>query len=278
MYGIQEPVCPNIMKKLKIPGSLVKDCLRHLLMVFLILNSLASSGQNSPDWVLDKMPVDLEKDFALSALPPHLRDQATVYLLDPKKGYYIARRGTNGFSAFVNRTEWEHAEFVQDTYAAISYDSEGTQTYLPVFLAVAELRASGKYSPEQIRDIIIKRIKDGTYKAPSRTGVSYMLSPLLRTHPGPNQKEVINMVMPHYMLYAPRVDNADIGGVWDNHGPFALTNENILDKKYCIFNYIIIPAGDAEKAKIIEANMNLLRRLSEYKSCLKIETDLNHNH
>ena len=69
------------------------------------------------------MPADLERDFALSALPAHLRDSATVYLLDPEKGYYIARQGTNGFSTFVNRTEWEWAEFVQDDYAAISYDA-----------------------------------------------------------------------------------------------------------------------------------------------------------
>jgi hypothetical protein len=80
------------------------------------------------------------------------------------------------------------------------------------------------------------------------------------------------------MFYAPRVDNTDIGGEWDGHSPFALTNENILDKEHCIFNYIIIPAGDAEKTKIIEANKDLLRRLSEYKSCLKVETDSNHNH
>lgn len=251
-------------------------CWGLLLNVFLIFNSFAGYGQKSQDWILDKMPVDLERDFALSALPPRLRDQATVYLLDPKKGYYIARQGTNGYSAIVNRTEWEHAEFVQDTYAAISYDSEGTKTYIPVFLAVAEMRASGKYSPEQVRDTIIKRIMDGVYKAPSRTGVSYMLSPLLRTHPGPDQKDVVNMVMPHYMFYAPRVDNTDINGVWDAHSPFALTNENILDKEHCIFNYIIVPAGDAERAKIIDANKDLLIRLAEYKSCLKVDADHNH--
>ncbi len=79
------------------------------------------------------MPADLERDFALSALPPHLRDSATVYLLDPDKGYYIARQGTNGFSTFVNRTEWEWAEFVQDTYAAISYDAEGSKNISACF-------------------------------------------------------------------------------------------------------------------------------------------------
>ena len=44
-----------------------------------------------------------------------------------------------------------------------------------------------------------------------------------------------------------------------------------LDKEHSIFNYIIVPAGDAEKAKIIESNKNLLERLVAYKSYFKID-------
>ena len=36
-----------------------------------------------PGQAVEKMPAELETQFALSALPPALRDQATVYLLDP---------------------------------------------------------------------------------------------------------------------------------------------------------------------------------------------------
>ena len=266
------------MKQLKILCSPGKVCRRTLLFAVIVFVSFNSFGQMSEDWKLEKMPPDLERDFALSALPAHLRDGATVYLLDPNKGYYIARQGTNGFSTFVNRTEWEHAEFVQDTYGAISYDAEGTKTYLPVFLDVAAMRASGKYSPSQIRDIIIKGVKEGKYKAPSRTGVSYMLSPLLRTHPGPEEKEVVNMVMPHFMFYAPRVDNKDIGGVWYAHSPYAINSGDILDKEHSIFNYIILPAGDMEKAAIIEENKDLLRRLAEYKPYLKVDTNTDSHH
>ena len=50
------------------------------------------------------MPRDLEIDYALSALPPHLRDGATVYVLNPKKGYEKIREGDNGFHAYVLRT------------------------------------------------------------------------------------------------------------------------------------------------------------------------------
>lgn len=276
--GFLQSRCLNTMKQLKILISLVNDCRRTFSFVFLIFNSIYSVGQKPDDWKLEKMPADLERDFALSALPPHLRDGATVYLLDPEKGYYIARKGTNGFCAFVDRTDWERCEFIQDNYAAISYDEEGVKTYMPVYLDVAEMRASGKYSPTQIRDIILKRVKDGKYKAPSRTGVSYMLSPLLRTHPGTESTEIVNMVMPHYMFYAPRVDNTDIGGEWDAHSPYAINSGKILDKENSIFNYIILPAGDTEKARIIEENKDLLRRLAEYKPYLKVDTSADSHH
>jgi len=65
------------------------------------------------------MPPDLETDFALSSLPTYIRDSATVYLLDPEKGFYVARQGTNGFICFVLRTYWELAEFRQDLASAI---------------------------------------------------------------------------------------------------------------------------------------------------------------
>jgi hypothetical protein len=37
------------------------------------------------------MPAKLETQFALSALPPVMRDKATVYLLDPKDDYQLYR-------------------------------------------------------------------------------------------------------------------------------------------------------------------------------------------
>jgi len=277
LSGFRHRGCLNNMKQQEIPGCLTKDCRRSLSFLVILLFSIQSFGQKSGDWKLERMPAGLETEFALSALPKHLRDGATVYLLDPDKGYYIARQGTNGFSTFVNRTDWEWAEFVPDSYAAISYDAEGAKTYLPVFFAVAEMRASGKYSPSQIRETIVKRVKDGTYKAPSRTGVSYMLCPILRTHVD-STSGIINMVMPHYMFYAPRVDNTDIGGVWDAHTPYAINSQGNLDKEHSIFNYIILPAGDTEKAEILEENKDLLRSLSEYRSYLRIQPAIADNH
>jgi hypothetical protein len=53
-----------------------------LLICFIVLIAAQNFAQGGSDRVLEKMPADLETDFALSALPPHLHQNATVYLLD----------------------------------------------------------------------------------------------------------------------------------------------------------------------------------------------------
>ena len=47
---------------------------------------------------LERMPESLEVRYAVSAAPPHLREGATLYLLDPDKGFVLNHKGTNGVS------------------------------------------------------------------------------------------------------------------------------------------------------------------------------------
>ncbi len=248
----------------------------HALSVLVILFITAQSfAQKHADWELEKIPVNLETDFALSALPPQLRHDATVYLLDPKKGYYIAHKGSNGFICFVTRTEWEWAEFRKDDAAAISYDAEGAKTIFPVYMDVAAMRATGKFTPLQIKNIVIDRIRKGIYKAPARTGISYMLAPVMRSYPGkPDHHDVMTMNMPHYMFYAPYLTNTDIGNIPNGQadGPFVINPAALfLGERKGPFGYIILPAGAAERAKIISENKGLLKRLADYKSYFKVE-------
>ena len=121
----------------------------RLVLTFYFLSAVFCRGyaQNTVVEKLEKMPVDLETDYALSALPAHLRKDATVYLIDPEKGYYVGRQGTNGFICFIARTEWEWAEFRKDLATPIAYDAEGARTIFPVYIDVAAMRASGKFSP-----------------------------------------------------------------------------------------------------------------------------------
>ncbi|HEY1870515.1 MAG TPA: hypothetical protein VGG71_05615 [Chitinophagaceae bacterium] len=239
-----------------------------------------SFAQKTDDWKLEKWPADLETDFALSSLPKHLQSGATVYLLDPGKGFYVGRQGSNGFICFVSRTEWEWAEFRSDLAAPISYDAEGAKTIFPVYMDVAAMRASGKFTAVQIKDSIIDRIKKGIYKAPARTGVSYMLAPEMRIYPStPDNKTIITVSMPHYMFYAPYVTFSDVGIKPDaTEGPMMVNpGEWVLGERKGPFGYIIVPANEAMKTKILNDNKDLLKRLADYKSYFKISPGGDHH-
>lgn len=231
-------------------------------------------GQTTGNFRLEKMAPNLETDFALSALPPQLRSAATVYLLDPDKGYYISRQGTNGFVCFVARTEWEWQEFRQDLATPISYDAEGAKTILPVYLDVAAMRASGKCTPIQIRDTVIARIRRGYYKAPSRPGISYMESPMMRVYTSndPNNDHVASVSMPHYMYYVPYLSYADLGVDSSSaREPFLVNPDAMVLGGGGPYEYLITPLNEAEMAKIRESGQTLLKRLEEYKPYFKVK-------
>jgi hypothetical protein len=257
-----------------------KNCRRILLFSTILFISAQNFAQGTADWRLEKMPVDLETDYALSALPPHLRHDATVYLLDPQKGYYVARQGANGYICFISRTEWEWAEFRDDVCAPISYDAEGARAIFPVYQAVAAMRASGKYQAVQIRDSIRNRIVTGVYAAPSKPGISYMLAPVMRVYPaGPDIKEPITVSMPHYMLYASYLSDENSRYKPGTQGLIlANPGSSILGDGKGPFGYIIVPAGDTEKTTIVEDGNDLLKRLVAYKAYFKTEPGGGHHH
>ena len=252
------------MQQLPILSSFVKNTQRSILLL-VIMVSVQSLAQK-----LEKMPIDLETDFALSSMPQHVRAGATVYLLDPEKGYYIGKHGTNGFICFVMRTDWEHGEFRNDIATPISYDAEGAKTIWPTFADVEGMRASGKFTAQQIKDIMTERLSKGYYKAPARPGISYMVAPIMRAYDG-SSSNVVTMELPHYMFYAPYISEADIGGNSHDGGPM------ILGDGKGPHGYIIIPAGVMEKAKILEENKELLKRLTDYRSYFKAESKGSHH-
>jgi len=232
-----------------------------------------SSAQQPEGWKLEKMPAGLETELALSALPPHLRAAATVYLLDPAKGYYIAQQGSNGFVCFIDRTDWEWGRFRKDIFAPIAYDAEGARTIFPVYRDVAAMRASGKLTALQIKDSVIKQFHKGIYKAPARGGVSYMLAPIMRVYTGkPGDETVMTMNMPHYMFYAPYITDQDVGTNPNSpNGPWLVNPGNtVLGERKGPHGYLIMPAGEAAKAKIIADGNDLLNRLADYSPYFKV--------
>ncbi|HEY5824367.1 MAG TPA: hypothetical protein VIT44_08380, partial [Cyclobacteriaceae bacterium] len=81
----------------------------------------------------------------------------------------------------------------------------------------------------------------------------------------------VTMSVPHYMFYAPYLTEADIGGNSPSGGPV------ILGDGKGPHGYIIIMASATEKAKIIDDNKELLKRLTDYKSYFKVELEGSHH-
>lgn len=217
---------------------------------------------------LEKMPQPLEVRFALSALPPHLRDNATSYVLDPDKGYILNHKGTNGFSCIVVRTEWSWPQlaFRDDIFFPICYDEEGSNKMLPVYMDAARMRATG-LTPKQVYDGIMNKFSDGTYQKPARTGISYMIAPFMRTYPAYDATEVMTMRLPHYMFYAPNIKDADIGGKPLSQYPF------VLPMGPGPHDVIILLVGETEKAKIVADSADLLKELCSYRKYLCLKAD-----
>ncbi len=151
--------------------------IQTILVVFGLLLSLAASAEEkqTPKAIkkLEPLPRDLEIQLALSALPPHLRDNATVYVLNPDKGFEVARKGTNGFHTFVARTgddtfrgSWPLTEYRDDILYPVSFDSAGVDAQMRIFFDAAETQAKGT-PPEKLKQIMQGRFKTGYYKAPA---------------------------------------------------------------------------------------------------------------
>jgi hypothetical protein len=190
-------------------------------MVLSVLFSLTASAQNQQaSFVarIDPLPRDLEMQLALSALPRHLRGNATAYILNPAKGFEIAQKGTNGFHAFVARTgddtfrgSWPFTAYRDDILYPISFDEAGAKANMRVFFDAAEMQAKAT-PPRELKQIIQERFKTHYYKPPERAGVSYMMAPVLRTYTNPDENDGVHTaITPHVMHYTPNVSSEAVG-------------------------------------------------------------------
>src|SRR3989441_9175960 len=250
-------------------------------MVLALLVSITASAQNTKKTrKLEPLRRDLEIQLALSALPPHLRDDATVYVLNPDCGFEVARKGTNGFHALVARTgddsfrgTWPLKEYRDDILYPISFDEAGAKAQMRVFFDAAEMQAKGM-PPEELKKMIQGRYKTGYYKAPDRAGVSYMLSPILRTYVNPDESEnVATANIPHVMYYAPNVTNQEVGAATPTPEQFAYFSQHGRwpETPYPILilhgphGYMVQFRGVTERDAITKEYEDMLARLCKIK-------------
>jgi hypothetical protein len=221
------------------------------------------------EYMIKPLPRDLEVELALSSLPAHLRGNATVYVLKPDKGFEVVKKGTNGFHAFVARTDvgafrgkWPMTEYPDDILVPISFDSAGAKEQMRVFFDAAKMQAEGT-APGRLQETMKDRFNAGFYKAPERDGISYMLSPILRAYTNPDEGDAImTFNYPHYMFYSPDVTNADIGGQLLSPHIFVITPGP--------HGYMIKGVGLTEKAVINKEYEDMLARLCEFKEAFCI--------
>jgi hypothetical protein len=237
-----------------------------IVMMAFILVGRSARPSDGTEATIEPMPPKLETRFALSALPPALRDQATVYLLDPAKGYQLSRQAASGLACLVERTVWEWAEFRDDIYIPLCYDAAGTRAHLQVIMDTATLRARGM-SAEAVKAEIENRYRNKTYKAPERAGLSYMIAPVMRAL-GPPDMKMHTMAMPHLMFYAPHITNEDIGARPDLSIHSTLLYPFIDKQGNAEQSYMIQLIGEAEKARILADEKTLLADLCAYRDVL----------
>ena len=151
------------------------------------------------------LPQPQEIELALSAVPEHLRVDATVYVYG-KKGYEKIRRGNNGFTCMVNRDGNQAGD---NDFKPTCWDAEGSATIVPVMLRVGEMLAQGK-TADEIKPDIDRGFSDGRFVSPRKAGIAYMLRGDVQYDPK-TMSISKTLFPPHYMIYAPGVTNADIG-------------------------------------------------------------------
>lgn len=238
---------------------------RFLLCIILTSMFISNFAFARPEGAsLEPMPANLEMDFALSALPDVLRADASVYLLDPKQGYKLARKGKSALECLVERTVWEWAEYRNDIYIPLCYDANGTNHHLKVIRDVAQMRATGM-DALALKTEIEKRYSSGIYSAPVKAGLSYMVSPVMRAN-GPPDMQVHTMTMPHLMFYAPTITNEEIGAKPNLEDPESLRMPFIDKQGIAQQSYIIQMIGEAEKTKILANEKKLIAALCAYRA------------
>jgi len=176
---------------------------RKMLGLFIGLVGMAvgSAAHAASSALPPLMPEQEEISAALEGLPPHLREQAGVFVLRAK-GYERVRDSRNDFNCVLIR-EWAKS------FESQCYDAEGTATILPVVLLSTELLAKGA-SEAEIDAAVAARYASGEFRAPQRVGITYMLSNRNIVVMDRKTKRV-GPAPPHLMFYSPYAKPEDFG-------------------------------------------------------------------
>ena len=235
----------------------------YLFMTVFLSSGICEAQKNELPMLF---PEELETELALSSLPKHLRSDASIYIYKRGEGLVLFKKGTNGFTALVERVPGFPTAF-----APVSFDREGTRTHIPRIIDQSRWIEQGK-SPKEIKEAVAMKFLNNEYGIPRSIGISYMLSPT-NILPSPTGQPAL--YYPHYMLYAPYADRSEFGiAKFDWHGIQPI----VLDPGP--HGLLVIRLGDSETNKIREDESALVEKVEKFigKKISSLEIAKSHNH
>ena len=144
-------------------------------------------------------PQAVQMAIARAAGPP-VSANATILVLG-RQGYEKVQTGSNGFTCLIERSPSE-------TMAPQCFDAAGTDSTVRVLMFIEEQRARGVHEAE-IAAAVDDGYRKGTFVAPSRPGIVYMLSDY-NYLTDPDTHEIVHFPG-HLMFYAPNLTAKEIG-------------------------------------------------------------------
>ena len=173
---------------------------RSCPVVLLLVASAAAVGAQAAPNGYPVKPVPLadsvEIALAVSAAPPELSNQATVYAV--RAGQVLTlRRGSNGSACVVAR------DLHGGSLYPICYNPEGARTVLARELLEVRLRSLGA-SEDSVERAVAAGYASGQLEAPKSLALGYMMSPrqVLFSSPRPEGRRVGSW-HPHLMFFVP---------------------------------------------------------------------------
>ena len=189
-------------------------------VVLLVVTSATAAGaQAAPNGYPVKpapLPDSAEIALAVSAAPPELSSQATVYAV--RDGQVLTlRRGSNGSACMVARDL--HGGSLYPT----CYNPEGARTVLARELLEVRLRSLGA-SEDSVERAVAAGYASGQLETPKSLAMAYMMSPrqVLFSSPRPEGRRV-GAWHPHLMFFMPGATPSMFGLTSEDAEPIAVS-------------------------------------------------------
>ena len=169
-------------------------------VVLLLVTSAAAAGAQAAPNGYPVKPVPLadsvEIALAVSAAPPELSNQATVYAV--RDGQVLTlRRGSNGSACVVAR------DLHGGSLYPICYNPEGARTVLARELLEVRLRSLGA-SEDSVERAVAAAYASGQLETPKSLALAYMMSPRQVLFSSPRlEGRRVGSWHPHLMFFVP---------------------------------------------------------------------------